>query len=134
MSRSTVLNCRSKFVCRLIFHRIGYALYSSSGSLDMQCTDKLTIGNLKDMLCVPIILLLRGELRSVLDKVWVQLSGSQDSYCIQYAAKARQSMSSTDPDDLRINFKIFEKILDETDFSRYMRTSTVFGRKGTCRR
>jgi hypothetical protein len=45
--------------------RWAYAIYSSVGSLDLQCTDRLSLGMLKDMLCVPVLLSMRSDLRWV---------------------------------------------------------------------
>ena len=40
------------------------------------------------------------------------------------------AVSLHDPDLMPINFKIFQKILNEASFSSYMKTAVPFGRKG----
>lgn len=108
------------FLCRW-----AYALYSSCGSLDIECTEKLSIGELKRMLCVPVLLSMRGEVENSFDKAWLDLS-MHDTEAILMAQHP-----PLDPDDLRITHKMFRRILMETKFSRFMVKSTSFGKKGS---
>ena len=41
--------------------RWGFAIYSSIGSLDMECEECLALGMIKDMLCTPVLLSMRSE-------------------------------------------------------------------------
>ena len=115
----------------LIFHRWGYAIYSSVGSLDLECDEPLSLGMTKDMICVPIILSMRSEIRYEFDKAWQYLS-TTDTKMIQYSAKIQSSVSAKvgDPDDLKITYKILMKILKDTSFSKYIEVGARFGKKG----
>ena len=53
--------------------RIGYSIYASSGSLDLECRDKLSLGTLKDIIQVPVILSSRTAVRSLVDDCWFHL-------------------------------------------------------------
>ena len=111
--------------------RWGYAIYSSVGSLDLECDESLSLGMTKDMICVPIILSMRSEVRYDFDKAWHHLS-TTDTSIIQYSARIQSSVSAKagDPDDLKITFKILMKILKETSFSKYIEVGARFGKKG----
>lgn len=85
----------------------------------------------KDMLCVPVILSMRGELRNAFDKAWLYLSNN-DTATIQYATKIQSTVAARagDPDDLKINYKILKKILKMTSFSKYIEVGARFGLLG----
>jgi hypothetical protein len=102
------------------------------GSLDLECDESLSLGMTKDMICVPIILSMRSEVRYDFDKAWHHLS-TTDTAIIQYSARIQSSVSAKagDPDDLKITFKILMKILKETSFSKYIDVGARFGKKGT---
>mmetsp|Transcript_3047 Transcript_3047/g.6853 ORF Transcript_3047/g.6853 Transcript_3047/m.6853 type:complete len:549 (+) Transcript_3047:295-1941(+) len=118
--------------------RWGYAIYSSVGSLDLDCEEELSLGMVKAMLCVPVILSLRSEVHANFDRAWQALSSS-DTETIQYAARKHTTVTARagDPEDLKISYRIFSKILTQTTFSKYMATAAVFGprdqRAWTCR-
>lgn len=114
-----------------LFHRWGYAIYSSVGSLDLECDEPLSLGMTKDMISVPIILSMRSEVRYEFDKAWHHLS-TTDTTMIQYSARIQSSVAAKagDPDDLKITFKILMKILKETSFSKYIEVGARFGKKG----
>jgi hypothetical protein len=114
--------------------RWGYALYSSLGSLDLDCSEKLSIHDIKAMLCCPVLISMRSEVESIFEKSWMTLS-TTNVYCMQYAAREASSHpvgSSQDPDDTKLTYKIFEMILSKTDFAKYMVMARPFGKKGKC--
>ena len=104
------------------------------GSLDLDCTEPLSLGMVKDMLCVPIVLSLRSYIKHAFDTAWLQLS-TTDTDTILYAARKTSSVAAraADPDDLKITFRILNKILTLTPFSRFLVTATVFGTRGKCK-
>ena len=85
----------------------------------------------KDMICVPVILSMRSELRYEFDKAWQHLS-TTDTAMIQYSARIQSSVAARvgDPDDLKITYKILMRILRETSFSKYIDVGARFGKKG----
>jgi hypothetical protein len=111
--------------------RWGYAIYSSVGSLDLDCTEPLSIGMVKDMLCVPVILSLRSYVKHQFDAAWLDLS-CNDLDTILYAARMTSTAASraADPEDLKITYKILNKILTMTAFSKFLATATVYGVRG----
>ena len=110
--------------------RYGYAIYSSVGSLDLDCSEKLSLGMIKDMLCAPVILSLRSELRHEFDAAWLSLSNSDQSV-FNYAAHTQTTASRMDPDEFQITYKIFRKIMTKTSFTKYLEMARPFGKLGT---
>ena len=45
------------------------ALLSPAGMLDLEVTTRLDLGTIKDMMCAPVLIALRGEVRTALDRV-----------------------------------------------------------------
>eukprot|EP01038_Epipyxis_sp_PR26KG_P010405 gene10405-13975_t len=109
--------------------RLAYAIFSSVGSLDMDCTDKLSVGKVKELICVPVLQSMRSEIKAVFDQSWTDLSGT-DTEAIAMASRGA-AVSNGDPDLMPISYKMFRKILTETAFSDYMKVATAFGRKDT---
>jgi hypothetical protein len=58
--------------------RIAYSIYASSGSLDMQCRDKLKLSVIKDIVQVPVILSSRTAVRTLVDDCWFELLQTDD--------------------------------------------------------
>jgi hypothetical protein len=100
----------------------------------MDCTEPLSLGMIKDMICVPIILSLRSYVKHQFDDCWLQLSCT-DTDTIIYAARMTHTVAAraADPDDLKITFKILHKILTMTPFAKFMETATVYGPRGMSR-
>ena len=46
------------------------------GMLDLEVTTKLDLGTIKDMMCAPVLIALRGEVRNALDKVTVTVTAA----------------------------------------------------------
>jgi hypothetical protein len=99
----------------------------------LDCTEQLSLGMVKDMICVPVILSLRSVVKHEFDKAWLALSSS-DTETAEFAARKLSTAQSraADPDDMKITFKIFYKILTQTSFQKYFLTKSVFGMKGNC--
>ena len=87
----------------------------------------------KDMICTPVILSMRSFIKHEFDSAWLHLS-TTDTDTILYAAKKTSSVAAraSDPDDLKITFRILNKILVHTAFSKYLETATVYGTRGEC--
>ena len=83
---------------------------------------------LKDMICTPILLSQRSQVRNEFDKAWMHLS-STDSECMQVAVKGKSS-TSNDPDDVKISYKIFKRIITETLFADFLAISQPYGKRG----
>ena len=121
-----------KFIIYILYQpRWGYAIYSSVGSLDLDCSEPLSLGMVKDMICVPVVLSLRSYVQHQFDIAWMELS-CNDTETIQYAARMMHTATAraADPDDMKITNKILNKILTMTAFSKFLETATVFGIKG----
>jgi hypothetical protein len=54
--------------------KMGYAIFSSVGTLEFDCTEKLKLSTIKDMIEVPIIFSSRSALRSLVDDCWFELT------------------------------------------------------------
>ena len=55
----------------VMYHiRTMYALFSSMGSLDMECQERLSLDYIKDLLTTPVLLTNRSRLRSEIDNAW----------------------------------------------------------------
>ena len=53
----------------VVVNRWAYSLYSSVGSLDLECTDTITLDHLKRLVCVPIYLVKKDDIRNKFDEV-----------------------------------------------------------------
>lgn len=86
---------------------------------------------MKDMLCVPVILSLRSYVKHQFDAAWLELS-CNDLETVLYAARLTSTAAAraADPDDLKITFKILNKILTMTPFAKFMGVASVFGPRG----
>lgn len=98
------------------------------GSFDITCKERLPLGVLRDMILTPVQLSLRTTLSSDFDAAWLQLV-KQDQEVFRFTSR-KQGASVTDPDQFKIPFPMFMKLLKETDFSKYLQPATVFGSKG----
>ena len=85
----------------------------------------------KDLICTPVILSMRNFIKHEFDNAWLELS-TTDTDTILYAAKKTATAASraADPDELKITFRILNKILLQTGFSKFMDTATVYGVRG----
>lgn len=120
-----------------IDYRISYALYSSFGCLDLDCSDGLSLGVLKALLCAPVQLSLRPAVLQCFDRSWQELVDS-DKQVLQYLAKQKELQSNAvvkgkvdnDPDDTKIPFVFFQRLLRNTSFSQLLATKRFYGRRG----
>lgn len=86
--------CREGFLIR----RWGYSIFSSMGSLDITCAaSRLSLGILKDMICVPVTLALRNDLKTDMDVAWHELTAKDVE-----AAASNQRNLSTDSDEVSL--------------------------------
>ena len=104
--------------------RYGYALYASSGSFDLECKDPLTAQTLKAMICTPVSLSLREEIKNDFDAAWLKLS-FDDAGASEAARKAGSNSENT-----LISLPLFEKLISETEFAKYFRRSKQYTVKG----
>lgn len=51
-----------------------FAIYSSEGSLDLECSDPVPLGIIKEMMCAPCTITSGLELRGKVDNAWLQLT------------------------------------------------------------
>ena len=58
--------------------KYAFALYASEGILDVDTPSKVTLGTLKDLVCVPVLPVQRKHIRDELDACWLQLAGLND--------------------------------------------------------
>ncbi len=97
------------------------------GSLDLDCRERLSLGMVKDMICTPVLLSMRSEVRHRFDAAWEGLAGG-DTEVIQYMG--RKSNFVTDPDELKLTHRLLQKVYTQTAFSDMLQVATVFGTKG----
>lgn len=102
--------------------RIGFAIYSSVGSLDMDCSEKMSLGAIKNMVCTPVFLHQRAELRKDLEKAWIDLTMTDLE-----ATHAAARNSTVDPDNAMLTFKLFEKLTRISHFSKHFEIAECFG-------
>lgn len=99
----------------------GYSLYSSSGSLDLDCREKLTIETIKDLICTPVMLNLRGDLKFYIDQAWLELINMDDE------ASDIASVPRVDLDKTPLSFRLFKRLCRDTSFSRFFKPGRCYG-------
>lgn len=116
------------FTC-LDLIKLAYSLYSSVGSFDGSCSERLAVGVLRDLLSTPATLSLRSSLSSFFDAAWHHLM-THDQAVILFMGKASaKGKPLSDPDEVKIPFPFFLKLLTDPDspFSPLLQVATVFG-------
>ena len=121
----------------IMVFRLSYALYSSFGCLDLDCSDALSLGILKALLCAPVQLSLRPAVLNTFDRAWQDLVEG-DKQILQYLAKQKENQSNAmvkgkvdnDPDEIKIPFVFFQRLLHGPLFSQLLATKSVYGRRG----
>jgi hypothetical protein len=87
--------------------RWGFAIYSSLGSLDLDCKEPLKFGIIKDMMKTPVYLASRSEFTSIVDNAWTELT-------LNDIAAAQAASKSKNQDNILVSFTLFQKMLNET--------------------
>jgi hypothetical protein len=99
----------------------------------MTCSEKVTIGSIKEIICAPIQLSKRTFIVNDFDRAWAQLQKS-DLKVLQYMAKKEEVIKTTkgrfDPNDVKIPFEFVHKLLHQTDFHYYIEKALPFGVRG----
>eukprot|EP00981_Chlorochromonas_danica_P015853 scaffold14715_cov199-Ochromonas_danica.AAC.1 len=83
------------------------------------------------MICAPLLLSYHGSICRAFDDGFQQLLAS-DTSVLQYVAKKQAKaymIGDKDPDDLKIPFAFFKKILTVTKFAQYMELGLPYGKK-----
>jgi hypothetical protein len=57
---------------------MAFAIYSSIGTLDFQCSERVRLSDLKDIIEVPVVCSHRATIRSMIDTCWFELTQSDD--------------------------------------------------------
>ena len=99
----------------------------------MTCSEKVTIGELKEIICAPVQLSRRSLVFNAFDRAWAHLQKA-DSTVLQYMAKREEATKTTkgkfDPNECQIPYQFFHKLLHETEFSVMIEPALPFGKKG----
>jgi len=104
--------------------RWAFVIYASVGTLDFEgCSDKLSLSAIKDMLCCPALLCLRGEIRQRVDEAWIELAMNDWE-----AIRLSQAHGDKPMDAIHVSYSVYEKILTKTSFSHFLATGQSFGR------
>lgn len=104
--------------------RWAFAIYSACGTLDFDNMDeRMTFGAIKDMVCTPVLLCLRPNVKSALDDAWVIL-------CVDDSETIQLTQNQPGPlDDVKISYRIFVKLLTLTKFEKFLQASATYGKK-----
>jgi hypothetical protein len=120
-----------------------YAIYASSGELDRECRDSLTLGTIKDILCVPVILSKRVDIRNIVDKAWLSLTmediaaasaaqrnthahiNRKTTFGDAEAVQAKM-MEGEDIDTTKLTHSLFQKLLKQRDIAYLMEKQTAY--------
>ena len=103
--------------------RWAFALYSSIGTLDFEdCPEKMTIGEIKDMIVVPTLMRFRKDIKHLVESSWLELS-SKDKQAIDIT----MAHGDNPIDKISINYPMFEKLFTQTQLSYLMGVSRTFG-------
>lgn len=86
------------------------------------------IGSLKDMITSPVVLALLVSVKTDFDAAWFGLSVN-DPEAMKIAARS-QSAVNNDSDLIKVPFHLFNKILTQEPFAKYMKCCTTFGKRG----
>ena len=85
-------------------------------------------GSLKDMITSPVVLALLIAVKNDFDTAWFNLSVN-DPEAMKIAARS-QSAVNNDSDLIKVPFHLFNKILMQEPFAKYMKCCTTFGKRG----
>ena len=105
--------------------RWAFAIYSSIGSLDFEeCPEKMSIGEIKDMIVVPTVMRFRKDIKKLVEDSWLELS-SQDLE----AESITTAHGDNAIDKIKISYKLFEKLFKNTNLKFLMEVVRTFGSK-----
>jgi len=101
--------------------RWAFCLYASAGMLDTTTPGSLSLGTIKNFMCVPVV---PGEHRSVRDAVdecWLELAGKDpDARLLNNACDTPGVPGGAD--DVQMSYALFKKLLRETEFAALCQT------------
>jgi len=104
-----------------------YALYASSGSYDLNGRDPITFEAIKSIVCVPVQLARKQDVRELIDDAWLELVlKDYDVSCL-----VRDKLGPGGTDAIPITFSLMDKILKNTSFAELMAPYVSFGTKDT---
>ena len=97
------------------------------GSLDLDCTDTISLDHLKRLVCVPIYLVKKDDIRGRFDEAWTELTAMNHAVSIMMRDKVDPLKG---PGALPISFRLFELLLTKTSFAKLLEVAKPFGSKG----
>lgn len=106
--------------------KIGYAIFSSIGTLEFDCTERLKLSTIKDMIEVPIIFSSRSTIRSLIDDCWFELTQTD----LEAMEIVHSKNAPTDSDDIFLTFNLFNKLINNTSFNVNLESAKPFGKRG----
>eukprot|EP01041_Mallomonas_annulata_P003046 gene3046-5966_t len=102
-----------------------FAVSTSEGALDVEKGScRLSLSAVKDLICVPLCLTKRPEIRRLLDRCWVELV-SIDEEANELADK--NELAGKTQDENMLSLRLFNKLVMDTSFAELMVTGEVFG-------
>ena len=104
--------------------RYGYALFASTGQLDLECRDRITLADIKELMGVPIQLSMRSALLAEVDQAWAEICGTDFE-----AARCMQEAENGETDKCLIGFPLLQRMLFKTKFKSHMTPSKIHGIK-----
>jgi hypothetical protein len=105
--------------------RWAFAIYSSIGTLDYEaCPEKMSIGEIKDMIVTPTLMRFRKDIKQVVEDAWLELSNDNLE-----AQELSEKSGEKGIDKIRINYSLFEKLLKDTRISELLAVRQTFGRR-----
>lgn len=108
--------------------RVGYALYCSVGSLDLAATIPVRWGELKRLMLVPCLLSYHATLSADLEASYQSLL-LNDTSTLQYVSKQQQKIGGMDPEDVKLSWPIFLKVLLTEPFAAHMKPGSLYGKR-----
>jgi len=103
--------------------RWAFAIYSSIGTLDFEdCPEKMTLGEIKDMIVTPTLLRFRKDIKGLVENSWLELSTTDKQAMAITSAHGDNAI-----DKISITYPMFEKLFKKTQLSYLMQVSRTFG-------
>jgi len=104
--------------------RWAFAIYSSIGTLDFEdCPEKMTIGEIKDMIVTPTLLRFRTDIKALVESSWLELANMD-----KQAEAITSAHGDNAIDKINITYPLFEKLFKKTRLSYLMGVSRTFGK------
>ena len=98
-----------------------YCLYASQGMMDVKSPDRISLGTIKEFMCVPLLHAVHKDVREMIDECWLELS-EQDHDIREMIDECERSFLPGGMDSLMVSYTQFQRLLTETGFAPLCQT------------